>query len=60
MALDGTVFDVPSGRHNEAVFDVPAGGSRPHVRPVALAEIGTLALAGAVFDSLAVGERARL
>lgn len=58
MAVDGTVFDLPSGRHNEAAFDVPAGGSRPQARLVALAECGTLALAGAAFDSIAVGERA--
>jgi hypothetical protein len=58
MAVDGTVFDVPSGRHNEAAFDVPAGGSRPQARLVALAECGTLALAGAAFGSIAVGERA--
>ncbi|WP_200301147.1 IS4 family transposase [Streptomyces adelaidensis] len=57
MALDGTVFDLPSGRHNEAAFGVPAGGSRPQARLVALAECGTLALAGAAFDSIAVGER---
>ena len=58
MAVDGTVFDLPSGRANEAAFDVPAGGSRPQARLVALAECGTLALAGAAFDSIAVGERA--
>ncbi|MFG2940080.1 IS4 family transposase [Streptomyces sp. NPDC048282] len=56
-AVDGTVFDLPSGRHNEAAFDVPTGGSRPQARLVALAECGTLALAGAAFDSIAVGER---
>lgn len=58
MAVDGTVFDVPSGRHNEAAFAVPAGGSRPQARLVALAECGTLALAAAAFDSVDVGERA--
>lgn len=58
MAVDGTVFDVPSGRPNEAAFGVPAGGSRPRARLVALAECGTLALAGAAFDSAEVGERA--
>ncbi|MEU1441266.1 IS4 family transposase [Streptomyces mirabilis] len=58
MAVDGTVFDVPSGRHNEAAFAVPAGGSRPQARLVALAECGTLALAGAAFDSIDIGERA--
>jgi hypothetical protein len=58
MAVDGTVFDLPSGRHNEAAFGVPAGGSRPQARLVALAECGTLALAGAAFDSIEVGERA--
>ncbi len=57
MAVDGTVFDVPSGKRNEAAFAVPAGGSRPQVRLVALAECGTLALTGAAFDSIAVGER---
>jgi hypothetical protein len=50
-------IDLPSGRHNEAAFDVPVGGSRPQARLVALAECGTLALAGAAFDSIAVGER---
>ncbi|MEU3283355.1 IS4 family transposase [Streptomyces antibioticus] len=60
MAVDGTVFDLPSGRHNEAAFGVPAGGSRPQARLVALAECGTLALAGAAFDSIEVGERALL
>lgn len=58
MAVDGTVFDLPSGRHNEAAFGVPAGGSRPQARMVALAECGTLALAGAAFDSIEAGERA--
>ncbi|MDT0470211.1 IS4 family transposase [Streptomyces gibsoniae] len=58
MAVDGTVFDLPSGRHNEAAFGVPAGGSRPQARLVALAECGTLALAGAAFDSIEAGERA--
>lgn len=58
MAVDGSVFDLPSGRHNEAVFGVPAGGSRPQARLVALAECGTLSLAGAAFDSIEVGERA--
>jgi hypothetical protein len=58
MAVDGTVFDLPSGAENEAAFAVPAGGSRPQARLVALAECGTLALAGAAFDSIEVGERA--
>ncbi|MET8183801.1 transposase [Streptomyces sp. NPDC005336] len=57
MAVDGTVFDLPSGAENEAAFAVPAGGSRSQARLVALAECGTLALAGAAFDSIEVGER---
>ena len=58
MAVDGTVFDLPAGAANEAAYAVPAGGSRPQARLVALAECGTLALAGAAFDSIEVGERA--
>lgn len=58
MAVDGTVFDLPAGAENEAAFAVPAGGSRPQARLVALAERGTLALAGAVFDSVGASERA--
>ena len=56
MAVDGTVFDLPGGAANEAAYAVPAGGSRPQARLVALAECGTLALAGAAFDSIEVGE----
>ncbi|MFJ7098970.1 transposase domain-containing protein, partial [Streptomyces mirabilis] len=29
MAVDGTVFDLPSGRHNEAAFGVGGGGRPP-------------------------------
>jgi len=57
VAVDGTVFDVPSSTKNTAAFDVPSGGAHPQVRIVVLAECGTLALLGAAFDSISVGER---
>jgi hypothetical protein len=58
VAVDGTVFDLPRGKANEAEYAIPAGGSLPQARLVALAECGTLALLGAELDSIAVGERA--
>lgn len=58
VAVDGTVFDLPRGKDNEAEYQVPAGGALPQARVVALAECGTLALLGAELDSIAVGERA--
>lgn len=57
VAVDGTVFDAPSSTKNTAAFDVPCGGVHPQVRMVVLAECGTLALLGAAFDSIGVGER---
>lgn len=58
VAVDGTVFDLPRGKHNAAEYQIPSGGKLPQARVVALAECGTLALLGAEFDSIAVGERA--
>jgi hypothetical protein len=60
VAVDGTVFDLPASRDNAAAFAVPSGGVLPQARLVALAECGSLALVGAVFDSIEVGERALL
>ncbi|WNV86696.1 IS4 family transposase [Umezawaea sp. Da 62-37] len=57
VAVDGTVFDVPSSTRNAEAFDIPAGGVHPQVRLVVLAECGTLGLVGAAFDSIGVGER---
>jgi Transposase DDE domain. len=57
VAVDGTVFDVPSSAKNTEDFAVPSGGAYPQVRIVVLAECGTLTLLGAAFDSIAVGER---
>jgi hypothetical protein len=57
MAIDGTVYDLERTEENLAVFGVPSGGVFPQARMVALAECGTLAVAGAAFDSIAVGER---
>lgn len=57
VAVDGTVFDLPRGRDNEAEYAIPTGGRLPQARVVALAECGTLALMGAECDSIAVGER---
>jgi hypothetical protein len=56
-ALDGTVFDAKPTPENLAVFGVPGGGVLPQVRLLAFAECGTMALLGAVFDSIAVDER---
>jgi hypothetical protein len=56
-SLDGTVFDVKPTGENLAAFAVPSGGVLPQVRLVALAECGTMALLGAAFDSIEVGER---
>src|SRR5690606_27311559 len=61
-SLDGTVFNVPDSTANAAAYERPAtAGQRtmpyPQVRLPALVECGTLAVIGAVFDSLAVGER---
>jgi hypothetical protein len=57
VAVDGTVFDLPRGEDNQAEYAIPEGGKLPQARLVALAECGTLALVGAEFDSIAVGER---
>lgn len=57
VAVDGTVFDLPRGKDNEAEYAIPDGGKLPQARVVALAECGTLALLGAELDSIAVGER---
>lgn len=56
-SLDGTVFDAKPTAENLAAFAVPAGGVLPQVRLLAFAECGTMALLGAAFDSIAVGER---
>jgi hypothetical protein len=60
-SLDGTVFDVPDSGANAAAYAKPSAADRagpyPQVRLLALVECGTLAVIGAVFDSLAVGER---
>lgn len=58
VAVDGTVFDLPRGKDNEAEYAIPGGGKLPQARVVALAECGTLALMGAELDSIAIGERA--
>jgi hypothetical protein len=57
VSIDGTVYDLERTPENQAVFDTPSGGVFPQARMVALAECGTLAVIGAVFDSIAVGER---
>jgi len=57
VAVDGTVFDLPRGKANEAEYAIPDGGKLPQARVVALAECGTLGLLGAELDSIAVGER---
>jgi Insertion element 4 transposase N-terminal/Transposase DDE domain len=60
-AWDGTTFDAPDSEANAAAFDRPRTKDRPgpypQVRLLALVECGTRAVIGAVFDSLAVGER---
>ena len=56
-SLDGTVFDAKPTGENLAAFKLPAGGVLPQIRLLAFAECGTMALLGAVFDSIAVGER---
>lgn len=58
VAVDGTVFDLPRGKDNQAEYAIPEGGKLPQARLVAVAECGTLALIGAELDSIAVGERA--
>jgi hypothetical protein len=58
VAVDGTVFDLPRGKENEAEYAIPGGGKLPQARVVALGECGTLALLGAELGSIAVGERA--
>jgi hypothetical protein len=55
--LDGTVFDAKPSPENLAAFGVPGGGVLAQVRLLAFAECGTMALLGAVFDSIAVDER---
>lgn len=57
VVVDGTVFDVPASADNAVAFDTPAGGVLPQARLVALAECGSMALIGAAFDSVEVGER---
>jgi hypothetical protein len=57
-SLDGTVFDAKPTPENLAAFKVPGGGVLPQVRLLAFAECGTMALLGAVFDTIAVDERA--
>ncbi|MGW0633484.1 IS4 family transposase [Streptomyces sp. NPDC002758] len=57
VVVDGTVFDLPASADNAASFDTPAGGVLPQARLVALAECGSMALIGAAFDSIEVGER---
>lgn len=57
VVVDGTVFDVPVSADNSESFDTPAGGVLPQARLVALAECGSMALIGAAFDSIEVGER---
>jgi len=60
-SMDGTTFNVPDSAANAAAYSRPrtAGkeGPYPQVRLLALVECGTQAVIGAVFDSLAVGER---
>lgn len=58
VVVDGTVFDVSAGTDNASAFGTPAGGALPQARLVALAERGSMALVGAAFDSIEVGERA--
>ncbi|MEV7020313.1 transposase [Streptomyces sp. NPDC093991] len=58
VVADGTVFDVSAGTDNASAFGTPAGGALPQARLVALAERGSMALVGAAFDSIEVGERA--
>jgi Insertion element 4 transposase N-terminal len=60
VAVDGSVFDLPASDDNAAAFDTPAGGVLPQARLVAPAECGSLALIGATFDSIEVGERTLL
>lgn len=61
LSMDGTLFDVPDSDANSAAYARSSNGGRPapcpQVRLLALVECGTRALAGAVFDSFAVGER---
>jgi hypothetical protein len=57
VVVDGTVFDLPASADNAEAFDTPAGGVLPQARLVALAECGSMALIGAAFDSIEVGER---
>jgi hypothetical protein len=60
VAADGTVFDLPASQSNTAAFGIPSGGVLPQARLVALAECGSLAMIGAAFDSIEVGERTLL
>jgi hypothetical protein len=60
VAVDGSVFDLPASEDNAAAFVTPSGGVLPQARLVALAECGSLALIGATFDSIEVGERTLL
>jgi hypothetical protein len=36
IAVDGTVFDLPRGKDNEAEYAIPGGGKLPQARVVAL------------------------
>jgi hypothetical protein len=56
-SIDGTVLDAKPTRENLAAFAVPVGGVLSQVRLLALAKCGTMALLGAAFDSIEVGER---
>jgi hypothetical protein len=58
VVVDVTVFDLPASADNATAFDTPAGGVLPQARLVALAECGSMALIGAAFDSIEIGERA--
>lgn len=60
VAVDGTVFDLPASESNAAAFATPSGGVLPQARLVVLAECGSLALLGAAFDSIDIGERTLL
>ncbi|MET9613648.1 IS4 family transposase [Kitasatospora indigofera] len=60
VAVDSTVFDLPSSEKNLVEFAGGTGSAVPQVRLSLLAECGSQALLGAAFDSAAAGERAPL
>ncbi|NUS57433.1 MAG: IS4 family transposase [Streptomycetaceae bacterium] len=60
IAVDAADFDLPAGPDTNAAFAVPADGTLPQARLVALAECGSLAPIGAVVDSADVDERTLL